>query len=47
LRAQLRSTKSVNILLRNCRKVIPADGRLLLFDWVMPTGSENREEFRF
>jgi O-methyltransferase domain len=33
--------------LRNCRKAIAASGKLLLVEWVMPTGDEPREGFRF
>jgi SAM-dependent methyltransferase len=33
--------------LQNCRKVIPPHGKLLLVEWVMPTGREPREDFRF
>jgi hypothetical protein len=35
------------IPLRNCRKAVGGDGKVLLVEWVMPTGSEPREEFRF
>ena len=33
--------------LRNCRKAIAPRGKLLLAEWVMPTGGEPREGFRF
>jgi len=33
--------------LRNCRKAIVSRGKLLLIEWIMPTGSELREGFRF
>jgi hypothetical protein len=35
------------IPLRNCRKVIDGDGKVLLVEWVMPVGGEPREQFRF
>jgi SAM-dependent methyltransferase len=35
------------ILLRNCRKAIAENGKLLLIEWVMPAGNEPRERFRF
>jgi O-methyltransferase domain/Dimerisation domain len=35
------------IPLRNCRKAIPKNGRVLLLEWVMPAGNEPREGFRF
>jgi SAM-dependent methyltransferase len=34
-------------LLRNCRKAIVANGKVLLIEWVMPAGDEARERFRF
>jgi hypothetical protein len=33
--------------LHNCRKVIAPTGRLLLVEWVMPSGDEPKEGFRF
>jgi len=33
--------------LRNCREAIATRGKLLLVEWVMPTGSEPRVGFRF
>ena len=33
--------------LRNCRKAIAGDGTVLLVEWVMPTGDEPQEGFRF
>jgi O-methyltransferase len=35
------------ILLRNCRKAVGRDGKVLLVEWVMPIGTEPREAFRF
>jgi hypothetical protein len=35
------------IPLRNCRKAIAENGKVLLIEWVMPAGSEPREGFRF
>jgi SAM-dependent methyltransferase len=35
------------ILLRNCRKAIAENGKVLLIEWVMPAGNEPRERFRF
>jgi hypothetical protein len=35
------------ILLRNCRKAITENGKVLLIEWVMPAGNEPRERFRF
>jgi hypothetical protein len=35
------------IPLRNCRKAIARNGKVLLLEWVMPAGSEPREGFRF
>jgi hypothetical protein len=35
------------ILLRNCRKAIAENGKVLLIEWVMPAGNEQRERFRF
>jgi len=35
------------IALRNCRRSMAADGRLLVIEWVMPTGSRNHSDFRF
>jgi orsellinic acid C3-O-methyltransferase len=35
------------IPLRNCRKVIGENGRVLLIEWVMPAGDEAREGFWF
>jgi hypothetical protein len=35
------------LVLRNCRKVIPVDGKLLMVEWIMPTGDQPREGFRF
>lgn len=35
------------ILLRNCRKAIAENGKVLLIEWVMPAGNESREGFRF
>lgn len=33
--------------LRNCRKAIAPNGKLLLVEWVMPAGGEPKEGFRF
>lgn len=33
--------------LRNCRKVIAPNGKLLLVEWVMPTGDDPKDGFRF
>jgi hypothetical protein len=33
--------------LRNCRKAIAPRGKLLLIEWIMPTGGEPRMDFRF
>lgn len=33
--------------LRNCRKVIARSGKLLLVEWIVPTGDEPKEGFRF
>jgi hypothetical protein len=33
--------------LRNCRKAIAENGKVLLIEWVMPAGNEPRERFRF
>ena len=33
--------------LRNCRKAIAPDGKMLLIEWVMPAGNEPHEGFRF
>jgi hypothetical protein len=33
--------------LRNCRKVIAEVGKLLLVEWIVPTGDEPKEGFRF
>ncbi len=33
--------------LRNCRKAIAPDGKLLLIEWVMPTGDQPKDAFRF
>src|SRR5207245_4394372 len=33
--------------LRNCRKAIAPHGKLLLVEWVMPTGGESTASFRF
>jgi hypothetical protein len=35
------------IPLRNCRKVIGENGKVLIVEWVMPTGGEPQEGFRF
>jgi len=35
------------LLLRNCRKAIAENGKVLLIEWVMPAGNESREGFRF
>jgi SAM-dependent methyltransferase len=35
------------ILLRNCRKAIAENGKVLLVEWIMPAGNEPRERFRF
>jgi SAM-dependent methyltransferase len=35
------------ILLRNCRKAIAENGKILLIEWVMPAGNEPRERFQF
>ena len=35
------------IPLRNCRKAIVENGKVLLIEWVMPTGNEPRQGFRF
>ena len=35
------------IPLRNCRKAIVKDGKVLLLEWVMPAGKEPRDDFRF
>ena len=35
------------MLLRNCRKAIAENGKVLLIEWVMPAGDEPRERFRF
>jgi len=35
------------IPLRNCRKTIAENGKILLIEWVMPAGGEFREDFRF
>jgi SAM-dependent methyltransferase len=35
------------IPLRNCRKAVGGDGKVLLVEWVMPVGGEPREAFRF
>jgi SAM-dependent methyltransferase len=34
-------------LLRNCRKAIAGNGKVLLIEWVMPAGDEPRQRFRF
>ena len=33
--------------LRNCRKAIAENGKVLLIEWIMPAGDEPRERFRF
>jgi SAM-dependent methyltransferase len=33
--------------LRNCRKVIAEGGKLLLVEWIVPTGDEPKEGFRY
>src|SRR5262249_48563733 len=33
--------------LRNCRKVMAATGKLLLVEWIMPTGEGPQHTFRF
>jgi len=33
--------------LRNCRKAVAPRGKLLLIEWIMPTGGERREGFRY
>ena len=33
--------------LRNCRKTIAPRGKLLLVEWVIPTGDEPKKGFRF
>ena len=33
--------------LRNCRKAIADNGKVLLIEWIMPAGNEPREGFRF
>ena len=35
------------VLLRNCRKAIAENGKVLLIEWIMPAGNEARERFRF
>jgi hypothetical protein len=35
------------IPLQNCRKAIAENGKVLLIEWVMPAGGEEREGFRF
>jgi hypothetical protein len=35
------------IPLRNCRKVMAATGKLLLVEWIMPTGEASKDRFRF
>jgi len=35
------------VLLRNCRKAIAENGKVLLIEWIMPAGDEAREHFRF
>lgn len=35
------------VLLRNCRKAIAENGKVLLIEWIMPVGDEARERFRF
>ena len=33
--------------LRNCRKAMAATGKLLLVEWIMPTGEASTDSFRF
>jgi SAM-dependent methyltransferase len=35
------------IPLQQCRRAIPADGKLLLVEWIMPAGDDPKEGFRF
>lgn len=35
------------VVLRNCRRAIPSAGKLLLIEWIVPTGDEPKEGFRF
>ncbi|HWO99064.1 MAG TPA: methyltransferase [Methylococcus sp.] len=35
------------VLLRNCRNAVAANGKLLLVEWIMPTGKEPKDGFRF
>jgi len=39
--------EDVAAVLRNCRKAMPAGGRLLLIDWVIPAAGEPRDGFRY
>jgi hypothetical protein len=32
---------------RNCRKAVAPQGKLLLVEWIMPSGDEPRVGFRF
>jgi hypothetical protein len=33
--------------LRNCRQAMPPHGKLLLVEWVIPTGNEPKDQFRY
>jgi hypothetical protein len=41
------SDEEVAAVLRNCRKAVPAAGRLLIIDWIMPAAGEPRDGFRY
>ena len=35
------------VVLRNCRSAISSDGKLLLLEWVLASGDEDRDGYRF
>ena len=39
--------QEASVVLTNCRSAMGANGKLLLIDWIIPTGDEPRNEFTF